>query len=213
MLGFSTAAWTLAPRDTFVGWTPQLREKNLPLVVDNPEVPDPALDQYPQSRLAHPRHRPPPPAPGLDRALQHHARADRDLRPDAALHRCRLQGLRLDPCRNHQGTRALRPGQAVRQAKEGRLAAPPPTGLEANPQSVKSPGRRTLTRIEPLTPGKRSVGPGWRRRNSGSPVSRANGACPIPWLRHRPRQQDGPIFPVPGSIVALTITPLSSRQS
>ena len=36
MLGFSTAAWKLAPRDDFVGWTPQLREKNLPLVVDNP---------------------------------------------------------------------------------------------------------------------------------------------------------------------------------
>ena len=36
MLGFSTAAWRLAPRDDFIGWTPQLREKNLPLVVDNP---------------------------------------------------------------------------------------------------------------------------------------------------------------------------------
>ena len=36
MLGFSTAAWKLAPRDHFIGWTPQLREKNLPLVVDNP---------------------------------------------------------------------------------------------------------------------------------------------------------------------------------
>ena len=36
MLGFSTAAWKLAPRDGFIGWTPQLREKNLPLVVDNP---------------------------------------------------------------------------------------------------------------------------------------------------------------------------------
>ena len=36
MLGFSTAAWKLAPRDTFIEWTPQLREKNLPLVVDNP---------------------------------------------------------------------------------------------------------------------------------------------------------------------------------
>ena len=31
MLGFSTAAWKLAPRDKFIGWTPQLREKNLPL--------------------------------------------------------------------------------------------------------------------------------------------------------------------------------------
>ena len=36
MLGFSTAEWKLAPRDRFIGWTPQLREKNLPLVVDNP---------------------------------------------------------------------------------------------------------------------------------------------------------------------------------
>ncbi len=36
MLGFSTAAWKLAPRDKFIGWTPGKREKNLPLVVDNP---------------------------------------------------------------------------------------------------------------------------------------------------------------------------------
>ena len=36
MLGFSTAAWKLAPRDQFIGWTPDKREKNLPLVVDNP---------------------------------------------------------------------------------------------------------------------------------------------------------------------------------
>ena len=38
MLGFSTAAWKLAPRDTFIGWTRHLREKNLPLVVDNPPL-------------------------------------------------------------------------------------------------------------------------------------------------------------------------------
>ena len=36
MLGFSTAAWKLAPRDNFIGWTAEKREKNLPLVVDNP---------------------------------------------------------------------------------------------------------------------------------------------------------------------------------
>ena len=36
MLGFSTAARKLAPRDRFIGWTPQSREKNLPLVIDNP---------------------------------------------------------------------------------------------------------------------------------------------------------------------------------
>jgi len=36
MLGFSTAARKLAPRDSFIGWAPQLQEKNLPLVIDNP---------------------------------------------------------------------------------------------------------------------------------------------------------------------------------
>ena len=36
LLGFSTAAWRLAPRDNFIGWTPEKREKNLPLVIDNP---------------------------------------------------------------------------------------------------------------------------------------------------------------------------------
>ncbi len=36
MLGFSTAAWRLAPRDKFIGWSRELREKNLPRVVDNP---------------------------------------------------------------------------------------------------------------------------------------------------------------------------------
>ena len=52
MLGFSTAAWKLAPRDNFTGWTPQKRETNLPLVGRQPEVPDLALDQDPQPRLA-----------------------------------------------------------------------------------------------------------------------------------------------------------------
>ena len=35
LLGFSTAARKLAPRDRFIGWTPALREKNLPKVIDN----------------------------------------------------------------------------------------------------------------------------------------------------------------------------------
>ncbi len=37
VLGFSTAACKLTPRDRFIGWTPQLREKNLSLVIDNPK--------------------------------------------------------------------------------------------------------------------------------------------------------------------------------
>ena len=36
MLGFSTAARKLAPRDRFIGWNPRRREENLPLVIDKP---------------------------------------------------------------------------------------------------------------------------------------------------------------------------------
>ena len=36
MLGFSIAAWKRPPRDNFIGWTPEQREQNLPLVIDNP---------------------------------------------------------------------------------------------------------------------------------------------------------------------------------
>ena len=71
------------------------------------EVPDPALDHHPQPGLAHPRPHPPAPAPGLGRALQHNARAHRDLRRNAAIHRRLIQGIGLDPCRNHPGARVL----------------------------------------------------------------------------------------------------------
>ena len=40
MIGFSTAAWKLAPRDNFIGWTPQLREKNLPLILPWIHIPN-----------------------------------------------------------------------------------------------------------------------------------------------------------------------------
>ena len=36
MLGFCTAAWKLAPSDNFIGWRPEIREKIVPLVIDNP---------------------------------------------------------------------------------------------------------------------------------------------------------------------------------
>ncbi len=36
LFGFSTAAWRLAPRDRWIGWTDQQREQNLPRVIDNP---------------------------------------------------------------------------------------------------------------------------------------------------------------------------------
>lgn len=35
MLGFSAAAWKTAPRDDFIGWSPEVRERNLQRVIDN----------------------------------------------------------------------------------------------------------------------------------------------------------------------------------
>jgi hypothetical protein len=35
LLGFGAAAWKVAPRDRFIGWTPELRKRNLHLVVNN----------------------------------------------------------------------------------------------------------------------------------------------------------------------------------
>ncbi len=35
LLGFGAAAWSLGPRDRWIGWTPQQRERHLPLVVNN----------------------------------------------------------------------------------------------------------------------------------------------------------------------------------
>ena len=35
LLGFGAAAWKTAPRDDYIGWTPEQRERNLHLVVNN----------------------------------------------------------------------------------------------------------------------------------------------------------------------------------
>ena len=149
MLGFSTAAWKLAPRDTLIGWTPEVRQKNLPLVIDNPRfliLPWIRVDNLGSHILAIMRRR----LPGdWIQALQHHAGAHRNVRSDAALHRRRLQGVRMDPCRKHTGPRALRYPQQTRQTQKGHLAETPAQGLETHPQPVidhcKSPRDRTLT--------------------------------------------------------------------
>ena len=138
MLGFSTAARKLAPRDSFIGWTPQLREKNLPLVIDNPRflilpwITIPNLGSHILSLVRRATAR------RLDRALQHHARAHRDLRRDPALHRRLVQGVRLDPRRDHQGTGPIRPTHQTGSTEEGHLAPTPAEGLAAHSQPVRS---------------------------------------------------------------------------
>ena len=148
MLGFSTAAWTLAPRDRFIGWSRRHREKNLPLVVDNPRfliLPWIRIPNLGSHILALVRRQS---AGRLDRALQDDPRAHRDLRGDSPLHRRRLPGLRLDPRRRHPGARSLQHEQPLRQAQEEHLAAAPTQGLEAHPQPVEAARyrlRRTVT--------------------------------------------------------------------
>ena len=138
MLGFSTAAWKLASRDNFIGWTHELREKKPPARGRQSEVPDIALDRDPQPRLAHPRHRAPAPAHRLDRALRHHPGADRNLRRDPEIHRCGLPCVGLDPRRDHPGPRTLRQAHQTSPAEKGHLATLPAKRLAAHPQSVES---------------------------------------------------------------------------
>ena len=138
MLGFSTAAWTLAPRDRFIGWTPRARKQNLPLVIDNPRflilpwIKIPNLGSHILSLVC--RRLPRDWTQRYNTAPRPH----RNLCRNPPLHRRRLQGLRLDPCRNHPGTRALRHPQAIRQTQEGRLAPAPLQTLGNASSTAKS---------------------------------------------------------------------------
>ena len=138
MLGFSTAGRELASRDSFIGWTPQLREKNFPLVIDNPRfltLPWITIPNLGSHILSLVRRQLPE---DWTRALQHHARAHRDLRRGPALHRRALQGFRLDTRRNHQGTRPIRLPHQTRSVEEGHLAPAHAQGLAAHSQPVRS---------------------------------------------------------------------------
>ena len=109
MLGFSTAAWKLAPRDNFIGWTPQLREKNLALVVDNPRfliLPWIEIPNLGSHILALVRRRLPE-----DWAERYNTTPVliETFVEIPTLHRRRLQGIGLDPCRNNAGARASTP--------------------------------------------------------------------------------------------------------
>ena len=136
MLGFSAAAWTLAPRDRFIGWTHTLRNKNLPLVINNPRflilpwIQIPNLGSHILSLVCRrlPRE--------WTRRYNTTPRPHRNLRRNPALHRRRLQGLRMDPCRNHPGTRSLRHPHAIRQTQKGHLAPVPLQTLATHPQPV-----------------------------------------------------------------------------
>ena len=152
MLGFSTAAWKLAPRDTFIGWTRQLREKNLPFVVDNPRFLILPWNQDPQSGLAHPRHHPPAPARGTGPS----ATTPRPCSSRQFVETPRYTGAVYRASGwihvgATQGARALRPGQAVRQA-EKRMSGSGPcdeTGNAASIAKIRRGGMETPALIPP----------------------------------------------------------------
>ncbi len=139
ILGFSTAAWSLAPRDRFIGWTPTLRKKNLPLVIDNPRfliLPWIRIPNLGSHILALVRRRLPRDwtrryntTPVLIETFVEVPRFTGGV--------YRASG--LDPRRYHTGTRALRHRQAVRQAHQGCLAPPARQALEAHPQPLSTP--------------------------------------------------------------------------
>ena len=122
MLGFSTAAWKLAPRDSVTGWTLQKGEKTPPFVVDNrsflmlPWIVIPNLGPH---ILAIVRRRLP------EDRTEHHNTTPVLIKTfvETPRHRSRLQSIRLDPCRGHlrMRMRALPPANGVRQAQERRL--------------------------------------------------------------------------------------------
>ncbi len=134
MLGFSTAAWRLAPRDAFIGWTPELRKRNLPLVVDNPRflilpwILIPNLGSHVLSLVC--------------RRLPEDWTVRYGTTPvlcETFVEVPRHSGgvyLGLDTRRDHPGARSLRPVQQGRQTEEGHLALPAQEGLEAQAQPL-----------------------------------------------------------------------------
>ena len=138
MLGFSTAARKLAPRDSFIGWTPQLREKNLPLVIDNPRflilpwITIPNLGSHILSLVR--------------RQLPDDWTERYNTTPvliETFVETPRFTGALYKasgwtPRRDHQGTGPIRPTHQTGPAEEGHLAPTPAEGLAAHSQPVRS---------------------------------------------------------------------------
>ena len=143
MLGFSTAARKLAPRDRFIGWTPELREKNLPLVIDNPRflilpwIVIPNLGSHILSLVRRQL-----PEDWTERYNVTPVLIETFVETPRFTRRA-LQGVRLDPRRNYPGTRPIRPPHQTRPAQEGRMASAPQKRLAANSKPVTLSARVT----------------------------------------------------------------------
>ena len=139
LLGFSTAAWTLAPRDDFIGWSPETREKNLPLVVDNPRfliLPWIRIPNLGSHLLALVRRR-------LPRDWTERYNTTPVL-IETFVETPRYTGARVYRASGWtrvgttQGRGRYDRHKQRAQPKKGHLAPPPPKRLETHPQSLKS---------------------------------------------------------------------------
>ncbi len=134
MLGYSTAAWTLEARDRYMGWSPEMRRKNLLLVIDNPGfliLPWVRIPNLGSHILALVRRR----LPGdWRRALQHHYGPGRDVCRNLSLSLAASAGPPVGSMSERQGWRARRYRQRVRQARQGYLALPVHQALETHSQ-------------------------------------------------------------------------------
>ena len=138
MLGFSTAAWKLAPRDRFIGWSQELREKNLRRVVDNPRfliLPWIHIPNLGSHILAIVRRQLP-----VDWTARYNTTPVlietfvETPRHTGAVYRA-SGWTRVGAT---QGPRPLRQEKPTRQAEKGHLAAATAQGLEAHPQPIES---------------------------------------------------------------------------
>ena len=147
MLGFSTAAWKLAPRDNFIGWTRQKREKNLPFVVDNPRfliLPWINIPNLGSHILAIIRRRLPDDwteryntTPVLIETFVETPRYT------GAVYRASA-----GPRRDHPGARGATTGTGSPTSLKRMSGWPPATGLETHPQSLKSAGANGNARAD-----------------------------------------------------------------
>ncbi len=146
VLGFSTAAWRLASRDTFIGRAYRKRERNLPLVMDNPrflilpwiQIPD--LGSHLLSivcrRLT---------AEWSRRYKVTPVPMETFVEIPTYTHGHGLPSLGMDTCRNHRRTRTLRQVQKIRQTRKGHPDETASQELEANPQQLKTLIQHALT--------------------------------------------------------------------
>ena len=144
---FTSAAWRMAPRDRWIGWSDSVRQRNLPLVVNHSRFLILPWGQIPQPRQSYPVARRATVARRLAGALRRRARAAGNpggpgALPRHLLPRGQLAGSRADP-----GTRTHGSWGPRRRHPQTDLLIPAPPPLA--PAPVRAPARATDMNLPP----------------------------------------------------------------